>query len=418
MMFWFIIIRFILKKFFQIYAIITAYRYRLLQRSNTNGKLLFDIIKTNKNSMYGIDNQFQSIINGTKSFDSLPLMTISETISKVNHFQFMPYHDLVLMKFFPDDFMGDRLIIDAVHSSDETMNRIVNAVLNPIIWCMITSSTKSTYYLVRFMTIRWKQIIFNAKLRDFKKNFNRLQFLESINPTTDELFCSKIWPRLKVIVCDKFNYSVFYQIHIKKYLNDIPIVSSKYATNIDQESNFILYPIDTAFEFGIMYKDGKSVTINRVVQMNNLIPNVLYELISTTYEGLYRYRTGDLIEFLHYNNHLPVIRYVQRIEDYLQINNELQSVVTIEYELINICNKTSTFFIDYLFYVQSNGKIIIYLEVDKLSREIETWTKFHSFQLVFVYIDTFMKLNEYLGEMPRVVTDNLGVKKFMDDNRF
>ena len=147
------------------------------------------------------------------------------------------------------------------------------------------------------------------------------------------------------------------------------------------------------------------------------MPNTLYELIVTTNSGLYRYRTGDLIEFLHYDNHLPVIRYDRKINDFVYIKNKLIKTITLEYELMDICGKSDTFFIDYLFYVKDNGKIILYLEANKLDRSIDMWTRKYSFELNFVYIDTFVKLNEYvIDEVPRVVTNNLLVKKFLDDN--
>jgi hypothetical protein len=393
----------------------------------------------------------------------------------------MPVWEILLMRSYPLDYMGKRLMpfhatarsdykgisiknglttqLDRMNQSNlvkkliggasastfdvfmlenhnqATFKHIVNAVLNPRIWCIMTYFSKATYHMFRFMELNWENILLEVRTVDT----NRYKFLSGLNFSTTKHIGLKIWPGLKVIVCGASGYFKFYKRHIEIYVSDTPVLNIMYAsteglfgypTSIGTDE-YVLYPIECGMEF---------MTENKMVPYDELIDNHTYELVITTHSRFYRYRTGDLIKFIRYDGNLPVVTYLQRATDFITVDSEsvsvgslasfdsvgsTVSVLEFEAELVEIGEKCGFEVTDYMFYINTGSVITLYLECSKQSTHFDSICTKYRFNLCYVRPDTFMTLSEIMAgrialpdqvKIPRICQNNDFIHDYLIEN--
>jgi len=146
---------------------------------------------------------------------------------------------------------------------------------------------------------------------------------------TDETFLKRIWPNLAVIsaigtsVCfEGFSsfvckYSKGVQFDYSIYGASEGLVAAAYKPN---EKGQLLLPDSCYYEFVEESEEEREIT--ETLSLDELEVGKNYEILLTNQSGLYRYRINDIIRVLGYEGQCPVINFVYRRGQLLNINGE------------------------------------------------------------------------------------------------
>ncbi|KAM3204026.1 hypothetical protein P3L10_027435 [Capsicum annuum] len=147
------------------------------------------------------------------------------------------------------------------------------------------------------------------------------------------------------------------------YSNSLPLVSALYASSEcffginlkpfckPSEVAYTLIPTMCYFEFLPIHRSNEVISsISTPTQLNEKEEQQLvdlvdvkigqeYELVVTTYSGLYRYRVGDVLRVAGYKNNVPQFNFSCRENVILSIDSDK----TDEFELQNAANNLMPF---------------------------------------------------------------------------
>ncbi|KAK4758990.1 hypothetical protein SAY87_020291 [Trapa incisa] len=153
-----------------------------------------------------------------------------------------------------------------------------------------------------------------------------------------------LWP------CAKYVYSIMtgsmqhYMTKLRHYGGGLPLVSADYGSteswigvNMDPASppekvTFVVVPTFSYFEFIPLYRQQNgdngcrlSVAVDDFIEGNPVPLSQVkigqqYEIVLTTFTGLYRYRLGDVVEVAGFHNGTPKLSFVCRRKLILTIN--------------------------------------------------------------------------------------------------
>ena len=134
---------------------------------------------------------------------------------------------------------------------------------------------------------------------------------------------SRIWPRVSIISGIGSGAFSVEEKSLKKYTGNIPVWHYIYAASecvmavpVDINTfNYILYPGSAYYEF-------RSIDTNEIVEISKLETGKRYELILTTFSGLYRYALGDVLKVVGFYGELPIICFMYRSNLILNIAGE------------------------------------------------------------------------------------------------
>ncbi|KAI3931625.1 hypothetical protein MKX01_001035 [Papaver californicum] len=162
---------------------------------------------------------------------------------------------------------------------------------------------------------------------------------------------SRLWPNVKYIEVIVTGSMSQYIPTIDFYSNGLPIISCRYSTsecymgiNLNplsksDEVSYTLIPTMAYYEF-LPVHDGSSNNRNNCDSENQELEPVdliavelgrEYELVITTYAGLYRYRVGDVLRVAGFKNNAPQFKYMGR-------NNKLPSIATEKIDEVELQN--------------------------------------------------------------------------------
>ena len=145
---------------------------------------------------------------------------------------------------------------------------------------------------------------------------------------------SRLWPKCRQIVAGGSGAFSIYTRKLRCYCGDVKLNNGIYAASealIGQSlgngsEEYRLLTDSAFFEF---LEPGAEAP----VQAEDTQAGRIYEVIVTNCAGLYRYRTGDIIRVIRFDNGAPVFTFEYRSEDCLRIfdlclcENELESVI-------------------------------------------------------------------------------------------
>ncbi|GKU28578.1 GH3 auxin-responsive promoter family protein [Clostridium folliculivorans] len=128
----------------------------------------------------------------------------------------------------------------------------------------------------------------------------------------------RIWPSLiYIITVTGANFSI-YDDKVNYYTDSLPTYSPAYAATeamigINPYVGKVRYVIipDTVFYEFIPIKEDKENDTNTLC-IDEILIGKKYEVVVTNYEGLYRYRIGDVIKVVGFYNNCPEIEFLYR----------------------------------------------------------------------------------------------------------
>lgn len=207
--------------------------------------------------------------------------------------------------------------------------------------------------LLEYLNKNWQQILKDLEKRTsslplskeveqklWKRNFSkerifRLTEIFKENQGTPSL--SKIWPKLTYIsgIGQK---NALYVERLKERLGSIPIYYFSYASSECmcgiatqlEEDEYALLPQSAFYEF---LNDKNEIFLPEQVKLNQQ-----YELVITTFHGLYRYRTNDIISITGFVGQSPKFKVLGRKNKILNISGEKIDEWTIQEAMRSILN--------------------------------------------------------------------------------
>ncbi|CAO2141893.1 unnamed protein product [Urochloa humidicola] len=147
----------------------------------------------------------------------------------------------------------------------------------------------------------------------------------------------RLWPRTKYIDVIVTGSMAQYIPMLEFYGGGLPLVSTMYASSecffginlrpLDrpEEVAYTLLPNMCYYEFVKVEKDGEEVREGEVVDLVDVEIGKHYELVVTTFTGLYRYRVGDILQVSGFHNAAPQFRFVHRRNVVLSVDTDKTS---------------------------------------------------------------------------------------------
>ena len=184
----------------------------------------------------------------------------------------------------------------------------------------------------RRVSIDFKDSVKEELLKNLPSNDFINQIETELNKGFDTPFVPRLFKNLKFVSGIGGNLYSIQEKQLDKYIGDIPKYKFAYALSecivgmaLDfNKSEYVLLPDNAYYEF--LTKDDSKLTM-----LEDLEVGKTYELVLTTFSGLYRYRTGDLLKVLRFEGEAPVFEVSGKIEQVIDIAGEkLDSVLVIE----------------------------------------------------------------------------------------
>ena len=186
----------------------------------------------------------------------------------------------------------------------------------------------------------------------------------------------RIWPRILYIATVTGANFANYNDLVKNYAGNLPICSIAYAATeafigvnpYYDKIEYIILPNTCFYEFieedDICSKNPKTYLLNELKINHN------YEIVVTTFNGLYRYRLGDVVKVIGYYNQSPKIKFLYRKNQLLNMVAEKTTESHVKTALQSVAHDLKFNLIDYTTYADNSitpGRYLIYLEVENFN---------------------------------------------------
>ncbi|KAF9590471.1 hypothetical protein IFM89_035348 [Coptis chinensis] len=197
-----------------------------------------------------------------------------------------------------------------------------------------------------------------------------------------------MWSNAKYIYSISTGSMQPYLKKLRHYAGDLPIVSADYGStegwigvNVDpsyppERVTFAVVPTFSYFEFIPLYrqKQGYSCVVDDYIEdepvpLSQVKVGQQYEVVLTTFTGLYRYRLGDVVEVAGFHKGTPKLNFICRRKLILTINidknteKDLQLVVERGSHLLSQTNAEIVDFTSHANVVHQPGHYVIYWEI-------------------------------------------------------
>ncbi|XP_050383626.1 indole-3-acetic acid-amido synthetase GH3.10 [Argentina anserina] len=198
----------------------------------------------------------------------------------------------------------------------------------------------------------------------------------------------KLWPNAKYVYSIMTGSMQPYLKKLRHYAADVPLVSAEYGStegwigvNVDpcfppEEVTFAVVPTFSYFEFIPLYRNKQDYNLvvddfieDTPVPLSQVKVGQQYEIVLTTFTGLYRYRLGDVVEVAGFHRGTPKLNFICRRKLILTVNidknteKDLQMVVERGSQLLSKSKAELIDFTSHADVVNQPGHYIIYWEI-------------------------------------------------------
>ncbi|KAI3457235.1 hypothetical protein Pfo_013898 [Paulownia fortunei] len=198
----------------------------------------------------------------------------------------------------------------------------------------------------------------------------------------------KLWPNAKYVYSIMTGSMEPYLSKLWHYAGNLPLVSADYGSteswigvNVDPSSppekvTFAVIPTLSYFEFIPLHRQNqgsKSATDDFIeddpVPLSQVKIGQEYEIVLTTFTGLYRYRLGDVVEVASFHRNTPKLNFICRRKLILTVNidknteKDLQSVVERGSKILRNTRAELVDFTSHANVAKQPGHYIIYWEI-------------------------------------------------------
>ncbi|MDP4160957.1 MAG: GH3 auxin-responsive promoter family protein, partial [Bacillota bacterium] len=183
----------------------------------------------------------------------------------------------------------------------------------------------------------------------------------------------RIWPKISHVSCVAGGSFSVYEPKLKFYTGQLPIYSAVYGATESliglsprvNEPTYVLVPRAAYFEF-IKAEEidaVKPVTLN----LNEVTVGETYEIVITNYAGFYRYRLGDIVKVVDFYHESPVLEFLYRKGQLLNIAGEKTSEEAVRLAITHTMETLKQRIVDFsvtLDISSAVGNYAFYLEIE------------------------------------------------------
>lgn len=194
----------------------------------------------------------------------------------------------------------------------------------------------------------------------------------------------RLWPKLQYITCVAGGSFSIYMDKIRRYTGAIPYYSAVYSASeamigICTRTNDISYaltPHTAYYEFiPVTEAEKPNPTVLNLAQLEK---GESYEVVITNYAGFYRYKLGDVVKVVDYYNETPVIEFLYRKGQLLNVAAEKTSEEAVLAALKNSARQWGTDILDYTTTTDIDGLVgryVFYVEVEhpEKATDVSAW---------------------------------------------
>ncbi|MCJ7854957.1 GH3 auxin-responsive promoter family protein [Lachnospiraceae bacterium NSJ-143] len=246
----------------------------------------------------------------------------------------------------------------------------------------------AVYDTMRYLETNWQTLVNDIERGTISDSINmpasvRNELLEAISPAPErarfierefkkgfEGIMPRIWPDLAFVFGIGSESFRIYTDRLRFFLGGVRVHYSVFSASegifacpIKSESDeMVLIPFSAFYEFrDINSESAGTVTMDKVQKGRR------YELIVTNLSGFYRYRMMDVVEVVDFYNGLPVIKFLYRLNQVLNIAGEKTNDSTMKLVIKNFEKKTGIRFKEYTLYADTNsspGRYIVFAEYE------------------------------------------------------
>lgn len=198
----------------------------------------------------------------------------------------------------------------------------------------------------------------------------------------------KLWPNAKYIYTISTGSMQLYMKKLKHYAGNLPIVSADYGSteswigvNVDpcyppEKVTFAVVPTFSYFEFIPLYRPNQlhncimdDYNEDEPIPLSQVKVGQEYEVVLTTFTGLYRYRLGDVVEVAGFHKGTPKLNFICRRKLILTVNidknteKDLHLVVEKGSQLLSQAKAEIVDFTSHADLTNQPGHYIIYWEI-------------------------------------------------------
>ncbi|RDX83685.1 Indole-3-acetic acid-amido synthetase GH3.10, partial [Mucuna pruriens] len=198
----------------------------------------------------------------------------------------------------------------------------------------------------------------------------------------------KLWPNAKYVYSIMTGSMQPYLKKLRHYANGLPLVSADYGSteswigvNVDpslspEDVTFAVVPTFSYFEFIPLHRNDKFCSSvdddfmeDKPIPLSKIQVGQEYEVVLTTFTGLYRYRLGDVVEVAGFYNGTPKLNFVCRRKLILTVNidknteKDLQVVVERGAHILNKARGELVDFTSYADVSNQPGHYVIFWEI-------------------------------------------------------
>ncbi|GER56552.1 auxin-responsive GH3 family protein [Striga asiatica] len=192
---------------------------------------------------------------------------------------------------------------------------------------------------------------------------------------------TRLWPNTKYVDVIVTGTMSQYIPTLDYYSNGLPLVCTMYASsecyfgvNLNplckpSEVAYTLIPSMAYFEFLPVHRNSIEKEQNELVDLVNVKLGQEYELVVTTYAGLYRYRVGDVLRVAGFKNNAPQFNFICRKNVVLSIDTDKTDEVELQNAVKNAITHLGPFdasLVEYTSYADTGtipGHYVLYWEL-------------------------------------------------------
>jgi len=200
----------------------------------------------------------------------------------------------------------------------------------------------------------------------------------------------RVWPKMSNVSCVAGGSFAIYLDRLRYYIGDLPVFSGMYgatealiamATNVNDVS-YVVTPRSAYFEFISLHESEDSNP--ETFDLDELKVGEMYEVVITNYSGFYRYRMGDIIKVIGYSHKSPMIEFMYRKGQLLNLAGEKTSEQAVQYALSATAKAVGVLLEDYtitlkiedvvghyLFYIEASEPVITPIKALEMKNTLE-----------------------------------------------
>lgn len=255
---------------------------------------------------------------------------------------------------------------------------------------------------IRFLQVNWKQLVedissgtLNPKVTDpsvmecmskiLKPNPELAEFIvKQCSEENWEGIIKRIWPNTKYLEVIITGAMAQYIPTLEYYSADLPMASTLYASSEcycginlkpmckPSDICYTIMPNMGYFEFLPHEPSAPKPSRDcppRLLDLADVEVDKEYELIITTYSGLYRYRVGDILRVTGFYNKAPQFRFIRRKNALLSIDSDKTDEAELQKGIENACSlllEFNTSVVEYTSYAETKtipGHYVIFWEL-------------------------------------------------------